>query len=175
MPLVLAAGLRCPESIVRQCNNSKYDGSKTQEAHDLACALCGVHYAESSHGARVDVGCKKMQKTETSELAHAQRAGSPQGGNKAPPTPAPKSRAEKRAAERDNKELQARRNRNGPSKRGHVQSAHPSAPGERSRPGGAGGRRRMRCAESSARSARRPQSKRGAPLRTSSRTHGQTS
>ena len=97
---------------------------KTQQSHDLACALCGVHYAESSHGARVDVGCKKMQKTETSELAHAQRAGSPQGGNKAPPTPAPKSRAEKRAAERDNKKLQACRNRNGPSKRGHAQGAH---------------------------------------------------
>ena len=64
-----------------------------------------------------------MQKTETSERAHAQPAGSPQGGNKAPPTPAPKPRAEKRAAERDNKKLLARCNRNGPSKRGHVHYA----------------------------------------------------
>ena len=96
---------------------------KTQQSHDLACALCGVRYAESSHDARVDVGCKEVQKTETSERAHAQPAGSPQGGNKAPPTPAPKPRAEKRAAERDNKKLLARCNRNGPSKRGHVHYA----------------------------------------------------
>ena len=97
--------------------------SKTQLTHDLTCALCGAGYPESSHDARVDVGCKEVQKTETSERAHAQPAGSPQGGNKAPPTPAPKPRAEKRAAERDNKKLLARCNRNGPSKRGHVHYA----------------------------------------------------
>ena len=96
---------------------------KTPLSHDLTCALCGVRCPESSHDARVDVGCKEVQKTETGEREHAKRAGSAEGGNKAPTTPAPKSRVEKRVAERDNKKQQARRNRNGPSKRGHVHYA----------------------------------------------------
>ena len=58
--------------------------SKTQLTHDLTCALCGAGYPESSHDARVDVGCKEVQKTETDERAHAKRAGSAEGGNKAP-------------------------------------------------------------------------------------------
>ena len=85
--------------------------TKNQLTHDLTCALCGVRCPESSHDARVDVGCKEVQKTETDERAHAVRAGSAEGGNKAPTTPAPKSRVEKRVVERGNKKQQARRKR----------------------------------------------------------------
>ena len=99
--------------------------SKNDLTRGLTASLYGAGQQRVGRGARADTESKgKLFKEKGKRAQHAQHAGSAEGGIKAPPTPAPKSGARKKAAARGNSKQTVRGNRNGPSRRGRAQNAH---------------------------------------------------